>query len=86
MTKIDQYEVLRKIRNRLKCESFGVMAGMLGTDSSVITNIKKGKYKISHRLFLNAAIALDISPKKLIEEVGLPEYYFLEKRRHMNDD
>ena len=80
--KIDQFAILRKLRNRLGCESFGVMAGMLGADSSVITNIKKGKYKISHRLFLNAATALDISPKKLIEDVGLPKHYFLEKRRN----
>ncbi len=80
--KIDQFAILRKLRNRLGCESFGVMAGMLGTDSSVITNIKKWKYKISHRLFLNAATALDISPKKLIEDVGLPKHYFLEKRRN----
>ena len=81
MTEIDQFAVLRKLRNRLGCESFNVMAGLLGTDSSVISNIKNRKYKISHRIFLNAATVLDVSPKRLIKEVGLPEHYFFERRR-----
>ena len=81
MREIDQFAILRKLRNRLRCESFNAMAGLLGTDSSVMTNIKKGKYKISHRIFLNAATTLDISPKQLLKEVGLPDWYFFEKRR-----
>jgi hypothetical protein len=59
------------------------MAGLLGTDSSVISNIRNGKYKISHRIFLNAATVLDKSPKQLLKEVGLPDWYFFEQRRNL---
>ena len=81
MTKIDQFAVIRKLRIRMGFGNYAAMCGAIGTDSSVISKIRNGEYNISHRLFLNAAIALDISPKKLMKEVGLPEYYFLEKRR-----
>ena len=82
MKEIDQFELLRKLRNRLGCEDFSDLGRKTGMDASGMSRIKKGKYKISHRMFLNAATALDISPKKLIEDVGLPKHYFLEKRRN----
>lgn len=48
--KIDQFAILRKLRNRLGCDDF------------------------------SAITVLDVSPKQLIKEVGLPEYYFFNKR------
>ena len=83
---VDQFAILRKLRNMMKCDSFNAMAELLGSNSSVTTNVKKGKYKISHRLFLNAAIFMDTSPKKLMKEVGLPEHYFFSKRRCLDAD
>ena len=86
MKEIDQFELLRKLRNRLGCEDFSELGRKTGMDASGISRIKKGKYKVSHRLFLNAATVLDVSPKKLLADVGLPKNYFLEKRRCVNDD
>lgn len=80
--KIDQFAILRKLRNRLGCDDFSELGRKTGMDASGMSRIKKGKYKVSHRLFLNAATTLDVSPKKLLAEVGLPENYFLERRRN----
>ena len=81
MTQVDQFEVLRKLRNMLGCEDFSELARKTGAHASTMSRIKKGKDKVSHRFFLNAATVLDVSPKKLMADVGLPENYFLEKRR-----
>ncbi|ARQ46694.1 helix-turn-helix domain-containing protein [Oxalobacter formigenes] len=82
MKEIDQFELLRKLRNRLGCEDFSDLWRKTGMDASGMSRIKKGKYKVSSRLFLNVATVLDISPKKLLADVGLPENYFLERRRN----
>lgn len=64
MNEINQYEVMEKLRKILGCKNFEVMAGRLGTDSSVITNIKNRKYKISHRVFFECVnISRHISQK-----------------------
>lgn len=57
------------------------MAGIVGSDVGAISRMRSGENNISVKLFLNAATVLDMSPKKLIKAVGLPEYYFFEKRR-----
>ena len=74
--KIDQFAILRKLRNRLGCE----MGRKISLNPSAISRIKKNKENISARFILNAATVLDVSPKQLIKEVGLPEYYFFNKR------
>lgn len=78
--KIDQFAILRKLRNRLGCDDFSAMGRKISLNPSAISRIKKNKENISARFILNAATVLDVSPKQLIKEVGLPEYYFFNKK------
>ena len=78
--KIDQFAILRKLRNRLGCDDFSALARKIGSESATMSRIKQNKVGIPPRLILNAATVLDVSPKQLIKEVGLPEYYFFNKR------
>ena len=81
MTEVDQFAVLRKLRNRLGCDSFSALSRKLGSDESAMSRIKLYRTAIPPSVILNAATVLDVSPKKLMADVGLPENYFLEKRR-----
>ena len=80
MGEIDQFAVLRKIRNRMGCENFSSLARKVGMDLGGITSMKKERYRISARLILNVATVLDISPKKLLTDMNMPEDYFLRKK------
>ena len=81
MTEIDQFAILRKLRNRLCCDDFSALARKTGSDSATMSRIKQCKTHIPPRIILNAAAALDVSPKKLMSDVGLPENYFLKKMK-----
>lgn len=41
MKEIDQFELLRKLRNRLGCEDFSDLGRKTGMDASGISRIKK---------------------------------------------
>lgn len=77
MQEIDQFAILRKLRNRLGCDDFSALARKIGSESATMSRIKLNKTGIPPRLILNAATVLDVSPKKLMADIGMPEDYFL---------
>ena len=81
MIEVDQFAVLRKLRNRMGCDSFSALSRKLGSDESAISRIKLYRTAIPPSVILNAATVLDVSPKKLMSDVGIPEDYFFERRR-----
>lgn len=79
MQEIDQFAILRKLRNRLGCDDFSALTRKIGSESATMSRIKLHKTGIPPRLILNAATVLDVSPKKLMGDVGIPEDYFIDR-------
>ena len=79
MTELDQFAMLRKLRklrNLMGCDNFSALARQTGSESATLSRIKRGKTGIPPRLTLNAATVMDVSPKKLMGDIGMPEDYF----------
>lgn len=80
-TVIDQSGILEKLKDRIGCGNYSIFADMISCDVGMISRVRCGSERLSPLLFLRVATVLDVSPKALAREVGLPEYFFLEKRR-----
>lgn len=80
-----QYQVVGKLKELLGCSNYSIMADMIGCDTGLVSRVRYGKERLSPLLFLRVATVLDMSPKALAKKVGLPEYFFLEKRRAGHD-
>ena len=80
MTKINQFRVMHKLKDLLRCKDYSAMARVVGIAASSISRMRSGKERLTPKLLLNAGTILDISPRRLLREVGLPEYYFLDRK------
>lgn len=80
MTNINQFRVMHKLKDLLRCKDYSAMARVVGIAASSISRMRSGKERLTPKLLLNAGTILDISPRRLLREVGLPEYYFLDRK------
>lgn len=60
----------------LGARNFSELEQILETASGTISRIYYGHYRISHRIFLRAAIIADMRPSELMKKMRIKEDYF----------
>ena len=69
-------EKINALMRVLKVRNFNQLEKKLGIGQGTTSRIFHGKYAFSSKIFLKAAIVLDMKPSELMEKLGIDRGYF----------
>lgn len=72
----DNKSKINALMRILKARNFQHVEKRLNVSFGTVSRIFHGEHRFSHRLFLRAAIELDMHPSELMEKLGIEREYF----------